>query len=105
MHTPDADAFWAEPLKDMNWLLRAPKLRQIVIGANGRLVEMTVPGPRALVLSVIWRSEARLGNTEQRVREVLEARAVAHLIDNHLPQYRFQTPLPIFPNFLELYRL
>jgi hypothetical protein len=103
--THDADAFWTEPSKDMNWLLRAPKLRQVVIGANGRLVEMTVPDPRAFVLSAIWRNEARLGNTEQRVRDVGQARAVAQLIDNHLPQYQFLTPPPKFPNFVELYSL
>ena len=101
--TPDADAFWTEPSKNLNWLLRAPKVRQVVVGANGRLVEIMVPDPRAFVLSAIWRSEARLGNTEQRVRNVLQARAVAHLIDNHLPQYRFLTPPPKFPNFVELY--
>ncbi len=103
MHTPDADAFWAEPTKNLNWLLRAPKMRQVVVGANGRLVEIVVPDPRAFVLSAIWRSEARLGNTEQRVRNVGQARAVAHLIEDHLPQYRFLTPPPKFPNFVELY--
>lgn len=80
-------------------LLSAPKFRQTVIGSNGKFAEMLVPDPRAFVLFKAWMSKLENREAKKKPRDMKQARALAELIAERMPQLRFDK-LHGFPDAL-----
>jgi hypothetical protein len=91
----DAD-FWAVKTKNMDWLLSAPRFSSVVIATNGRMATMNTVDPRAFVLFKYWLSEQKDRDPGKARRDLLQARALEHLIETWLPQLSFQE-LSAFP--------
>lgn len=84
---------------DLAYLLSAPKFSQIVIGKRGTPATMAVPDPRALALHKLWLSQQEDRRPMQKVRDRMQALALAELIVRFLPQYHFfSSQLNLFPN-------
>ena len=96
---PNEDDFWAVKVHNMDWLLSAPKFRQVVIGVNGRFAEMVAPDPRAFVLFKAWMSKLPERDAKKKPRDMKQAKAVAELIAKRMPQLRWDK-LHIFPEAL-----
>ncbi len=73
------------------WLLASKKVFQTIIGADGLPATMCVPDPRIYVLHKLWLSEDKEREPGKKRRDKLQAYAVADLILNHLPQYKFNS--------------
>jgi hypothetical protein len=81
------DDFVAVDLPNMNWMLCAPRLRQVVVAQDGRAFEMEVPDPRAYVLYKNWLAQQPEREPIKRRRDAAQAQCVAELLKTHLPQY------------------
>jgi hypothetical protein len=83
---------------DLTALLSAPKFSQVVIGKRGTPATMVVPDPRALALHQLWLSQQADRDPNLRIRDRLQAMALAELILRYLPQYDFfSADLKLFP--------
>lgn len=96
---PNEDDFWAVKIHNIEWLLNAPKFRQVVIGVNGKFAEMIAPDPRAFVLFKAWMSKLDNREPMKKPRDIKQAKAVAALIADRIPQLRFDQ-LHVFPDAL-----
>ena len=52
-----SDDLMADELNNLQWLVSAPKVSQIVIGDDGYPSTMVVPDPRAFAIHKLWLSE------------------------------------------------
>jgi hypothetical protein len=83
---------------DLTALLSAPKFSQVVIGKRGTPATMVVPDPRTLALHRLWLSQQEDREPILRIRDRLQAMALAELILRYLPQYDFfSADLKLFP--------
>ena len=83
---------------DLAALVHSPKFSQVVIGRRGDPVTMVVPDPRALALHLLWRSQQAEREPAKKIRDRVQAMALAELILRYLPQYYFfSTQLHLFP--------
>ncbi len=83
---------------DLTSLLSAPKFSQVVIGKRGTPATMVVPDPRALALHKLWLSQQQDRDPSLKVRDRIQAMALAELILRYLPQYYFfSSQLNLFP--------
>lgn len=96
---PNENDFWAVKLNNMDWLLSAPKFKQVVIGINGKFAEMVAPDPRAFVLFKAWMSELAMREAKKKPRDLKQAKAVAQLVGDRMPQLPFDR-LHVFPEAL-----
>ena len=81
------DDLVAQQIWELNDLLEAPPITQVVIGHLGHVVtEMRVPDPRAFVRHKLILSKRTDREGKQR-RDAMMAEAVARLVLEHLPQY------------------
>jgi hypothetical protein len=80
------DERWQGSDKDLQWLARAPRFSEVVVGLNGRMARMVVADPRAMVLHLDWRTQQ---GRKLRVPEVAMAEVLDRLIEDHLPQLSF----------------
>jgi hypothetical protein len=69
--------------------MHSPRFSQVVIGRRGDPVTMGVPDPRALALHKLWLSQQEDREPPRRLRDRLQAKALAELILRYLPQYHF----------------
>jgi hypothetical protein len=83
---------------DLTALLAAPKFSQVVIGRRGDPATMVVPDPRALALHKVWLSQQEDRDPGKKIRDRLQAAALAELILRYLPPYHFfSAELRFFP--------
>jgi hypothetical protein len=83
---------------DLIALLSAPKFSQVVIGKQGAPATLVVPDPRALALHKLWLSQQADRDPSRKVRDRVQAMALAELILRYLPQYDFfSSQLNLFP--------
>jgi hypothetical protein len=71
----------------------------VVIGVNGKFAEMIAPDPRAFVLFKAWMSRQESREPQKKPRDIKQARALAGLIEDRMPQLRFDS-LHVFPEAL-----
>jgi len=91
------DELVATEMKELQWLISAPKMRQLVIGEDGRPVMMTVPDPRAFALHKEWLSRQLHRDPLKRPRDKEQAIAVAQLVADYLPD------LPMSADMLRMF--
>ncbi|MCP3952864.1 MAG: hypothetical protein GY697_11705 [Desulfobacterales bacterium] len=88
----------AAEIRNLQWLVSSPKLKQVIIGDDGYPAAMACPDPRAFALHKIWLSEQEDRNPLKKKRDGQQALAVAYLIGRYLPQHRFTSQeLRMFP--------
>ena len=95
--TGHEDDFWAVKARNADWLLSAPKFRQPVVGANGRMAQMVTVDPRAFVLFKLWMMQDKLRDPLKRTRDGNQAKVVLQLISERMPEFSFDA-IKIFPS-------
>ena len=93
-----ADDLVAAEIKNLQWLVSAPKFNQIVIGDNGYPATMAVPEPRAFAIHKLWLSKQFDRDPVKKKRDRSQALAVCKLILQYLPEFQFKPEeLRMFP--------
>jgi hypothetical protein len=87
--TSNRDDFWATKIINMDWLLSAPRFRQVVVGVNGGMTEMLTIDPRAFVLYKLYLSQKDDREPIKKPRDIAQARAMFNLIQKRLPHLGF----------------
>ncbi|MFM1782155.1 MAG: hypothetical protein RLZZ181_960 [Pseudomonadota bacterium] len=80
-----SDDFWAVKIPTADWLLSAPKFREVVFSVNGKMAEMTTVDPRAFVIYKTWLSKKKDREPQKKGRDFAQAQAVADLITQRMP--------------------
>jgi len=98
MHTPEGVTFAkadlvATEVPGLQWLLNSPKLDTVAIDEDGWPVPMRVPDPRAFALHKAWLSGQSSREPLKKPRDLDQARAVATLVQEHLPHLSFEEAL------------
>lgn len=83
----------ATEVPGLQWLLHTPKLDAIAIDEDGWPVPMRVPDPRAFALHKAWLSSLPSRETIKKPRDLDQARAVALLVREEMPQLSFEETL------------
>ena len=81
--------FWAVKARNADWLLSAPKFKEVVVGTNGGMAEMTTVDPRAFALFKFWMSEQKDRDPQKKRRDANQAMVVVRLVKEYLPQLSF----------------
>jgi hypothetical protein len=93
-----ADDLAAAEIKNLQWLVSAPKFSQIVVGEDGFPAAMTVPDPRAFAVHKLWLSQQTDRDPMKKRRDHSQAVAVCRLIVQYLPEFVFEPEaLKMFP--------
>jgi hypothetical protein len=88
----------AAEIRDLQWLLSAPKFTQGVICDDGYPAGMVAPDPRAFALHKLWLSRQPDREPIKRKRDRDQAIAVCRLVLQYLPNLRFEpAELKMFP--------
>ncbi|NOS96943.1 MAG: hypothetical protein HOP25_00525, partial [Methylotenera sp.] len=90
------DDFWVVKARNADWLLSAPKFKEMVVGVNGQMAYMNTVDPRAFALFKLWMAEQKDREYGKRLRDAAQAKAVVSLINERLPQFSFDE-IKIFP--------
>lgn len=90
----------ATDIKNMHWLLSAPRIEQPVVANNGRVFSMTAPDPRAFALFKFWLSQSPDRDPVKAPRDLAQAHAITKLIEERLPHLRNWGTLQSFPKKL-----
>ncbi len=94
----DGEDLAAAEIRNLQWLLSAPKFSQIVIGDDGYPAPMTVPDPRAFALHKLWMSEQTDRDPMKKGRDREQALSTARLVLEYMPGYPFEaSALKMFP--------
>ena len=88
----DSDLVAAE-VPGLQWLLNSPKLDAIAIDEDGWPVPIRVPDPRAFALHKAWLSGLPTREPIKKPRDLDQARAVAKLVRDEMPQLTFESAL------------
>lgn len=91
-----ADDFWAVKARNADWLLSAPRFRQMIVSSTGQMAEMVTVDPRAFVLFKLWMAQEHGRDPLKRTRDANQARVVLRLIDERVPDLSF-ADVNIFP--------
>lgn len=92
------DDLMAAEIKNLQWLVSAPKFDQIVIGADGFPATMVVPDPRAFAIHKLWVSNQTDREAVKKKRDRSQALAVCKLILNYMPEFEMRKEdLRMFP--------
>jgi hypothetical protein len=83
----------ATEVPGLQWLLNSPKLDVVAIDEDGWPVPMRVPDPRAFALHKAWLSGLLTREPIKKPRDLDQARAVAQLIQDEMPQLSFESTL------------
>lgn len=83
----------AAEVPGLQWLLNSPKLDAVAIDEDGRPVLMRVPDPRAFALHKAWLSGLPTREAIKKPRDLDQARAVAQLVQDQMPQLSFENTL------------
>jgi hypothetical protein len=88
----------AAEIRNLQWLLAAPKFFQVTIGDDGYPARMVAPDPRAFALHKLWLSEQPDREPVKKQRDRNQGIAVAELVIRCLPNYPFKSSeLRMFP--------
>jgi hypothetical protein len=88
----------AAEIRNLQWLLSAPKFTQGVICDDGYPAGMVAPDPRAFALHKLWLSRQPDREPIKRKRDRDQAIAVCRLVLQYLPNLRFEpAELKMFP--------
>lgn len=90
------DDFWACKIPNMDWLLSSPKFKQVVVGVNGHMAEMTTIDPRAFVLFKAFLAQKEDRDAIKKPRDLEQAKAVFSVIEERLPHFGFDQ-IKVFP--------
>lgn len=90
----------ATDIKNMNWLLSAPRIEQPVVAVNGQVFNMVVPDPRAFALFKFWLSQSPDRDPVKVSRDLAQAQVITTLIHDRLPHLRNWGALQSFPKKL-----
>jgi len=83
----DDNDIHAASVKNLQWLISSPKIKQMIIGKDGYPAVMIVPDPRAFALHKIWLSAQTDRDAMKKKRDFSQGAAIIRLIMNYLPQY------------------
>ena len=83
----------ATEVPGLQWLLNSPKLETVAIDEDGWPVPMRVPDPRAFALHKAWLSGLHTREVIKKPRDLDQARAVAQLVQDEMPQLSFESTL------------
>lgn len=88
----------AAEIEGLEWLQNSPSIREIVIDEKGLPVRMSSPDPRAFAVHKAWLSQRSDREPGKRHRDLAQARAVAKMVGEHLPDWMFDDgTLKAFP--------
>lgn len=91
------DDFWTVKARNAEWLLSAPRFKEMVVGSTGAMACMNTIDPRAFVLFKLWMAEQKDREYGKRLRDANQARIVLKVIEERLPQLSFEN-IKIFPS-------
>jgi hypothetical protein len=92
------DDLTAAEIKNLQWLVSAPKFSHIVIGDDGYPATMVVPDPRAFAIHKLWLSKQNDRDPLKKKRDRAQAMAVCKLIIQYLTEFQFKPEeLRMFP--------
>lgn len=92
------DDLMAAEIKNLQWLISAPKIDQVVIGEDGFPANMVVPDPRAFAAHKLWLSDQSDRDVVKKKRDLHQACAVCKLVLQYLPEFEFKKQdLRMFP--------
>ena len=83
----------ATEVPGLQWLLNSPKLDAVAIDEDGWPVPIRAPDPRAFALHKAWISSLPTREPIKKPRDLAQARAVAQLVRDELPQFSFEETL------------
>ncbi len=90
--------FLAAEIKNLDWLLSAPKLEQIIIGVDGFPALMVAPDPRAFAVHKLWVGAQIDREPIKKERDRAQALAVCNLVLRYMPEFKFRKQdLRMFP--------
>jgi len=93
------DDLIAAEIRNLQWLVSAPKLNQVVIGDDGYPANMVVPDPRAFAVHKLWVSQQADRETVKKKRDRSQALAVCRLILQYMPEFQMRKEdLRMFPD-------
>lgn len=95
------DDLMAAEIRNLHWLVYAPKFSRVVIGDDGYPATMVVPDPRAFAVHKLWLSQQVDRDPVKKKRDYVQALAVSRIILQYLPGHRFNPEeLRMFPKTL-----
>lgn len=83
----------ATEVPGLQWLLNAPKLDAVAVDEDGWPVPMRVPDPRTFALHKAWLSGLPEREPLKKPRDLEQARSVAKLVVDEMPQLSFEATL------------
>lgn len=95
--TGHEEDFWAVRARNADWLLSAPKFKEVIVGASGRMAQVVTIDPRAFALFKLWMMQNKDRDPLKRTRDGNQAKVVIDLINERLPQFSFED-IKIFPS-------
>lgn len=97
----DGEDLMAAEIKNLHWLVSAPKFSRIVIGDDGFPATMVAPDPRAFAIHKLWLSQQLDRDPLKKKRDHSQAVAVSRIILQYLPDLQFKPEqLRMFPKTL-----
>lgn len=92
------DDLTAAEIRNLHWLISAPKFSQVVIGDDGFPATMVAPDPRAFAVHKLWLSKQDDREPVKKSRDRSQALAVCRLTLQYLPEFQFDPKeLRMFP--------
>jgi hypothetical protein len=92
------DDLIAAEIKNLQWLISAPKFDQVVVGEDGFPATMVVPDPRAFAVHKLWLSSQKDRDALKKKRDRSQALAVCKLILQYMPEFEIKKEdLRMFP--------
>ncbi len=94
----DANDLQAAEIRNLHWLVSAPKFSQVVIGEDGFPAPLIASDPRAFVMHKLWLADQPDREPIKKQRDRAQAHAVAQLVIRYLPDHPFgPSNLRMFP--------
>lgn len=91
------DDLVAAEVPGLQWLLNVPALETVAVDEHGWPVPFRTPDPRAFALHKAWLSQRIDREPVKKARDLAQARAVAAMVREHLPQFPFEEDLVALP--------
>jgi hypothetical protein len=93
------DDLQAAAIRNMRWVLNAPRFEAVAVGEDGAPVPIAAPDPRAFAVYKLWMGQRDpTRDPVKRDRDVGQAYAVAEIVREYLPNLPFtQSELQMFP--------
>lgn len=89
----------AAEIRNLQWLVSAPKFFQVIIGDDGYPAAIAAPDPRAFALHKLWLSKQPDREPVKKQRDYDQGITIAGLVVQYLPNCAFRkSELRMFPN-------